>query len=92
MDKRTGSIFKNPEVIKLCDEMKYFHEILMVAGSFFDDIKQIEDTNGNAFLTDVNHFGVKVIATGMLEKQIKTIKQLEEIYIAEKEKLHKIRA
>ena len=67
MEKRPGSIFKNPEVIKICDEMRFFHEILMVAGSYFDDVKRIEDTDGNAFLKDVNFVGIKTITEGMLE-------------------------
>ena len=88
MDKE--NMFASTEISDLCDSIKNIHEILKTVGVFFSELS-MNDENGNGLLIDFKKWGIKTITKEMLNKQLKTIDRIKEIYDEEKKKLQVVK-
>ena len=88
MDNNSNQInmFASTEIFEHCDSIRHIHEILMTVGVFFSEL-HMNDENGNGLLVDFKKWGIKTITKEMLNKQLKTIDRIKEIYEEEKKRL-----
>jgi len=79
------NMFASTESSDLCDSIKNIHEILRTVGAFFSELS-MNDENGNGLLIDFKRWGIKTITKEMLNKQLKTIDRIKEIYDEERKR------
>ncbi len=89
MDKETKQIpvFAETDIAELCDAIKSNHEILKAVGGFFQELGLKQTPNSNVLLTDFKKWGIRTIASQVLEKQFRLISRIQCIYQEEQDAL-----
>ncbi len=87
-DKETKEIpvFSETEIAPLCDAIRNNNAILMAVGRFFQELGP-NQPDSNVLLTDFRKWGIRTIASQVLEKQFSLINQMAEIYEKEQRRL-----
>ncbi len=80
-------MFEGTEISELCDSIKNNHQILKAVGDFFQELGLNKEIDGNGLLVDFKKWGIRTIASQVVEKQFRLIGRLAEIYQEEQNRL-----
>ena len=86
--EKRPTILAGDDFLNLCDTLKNNHQILMAVGTFFQELGLNEASNGNGLLADFKKWGIRTIASQVLEKQMTLINQISDIYQEQQETLY----
>ncbi len=86
-ETKQKTIFAETDIASLCDAIKNNDQILKAVGQFFEELDLNQKANGNGLLCDFRKWGIKTIASQVMEKQFSLIKQVKDIYEDEQSRL-----
>lgn len=85
--KDTGLLFKDTEVIELCQSIIDIHRALRSLGLFLGDLEDGVHTTGDALKNDFQRWGIRAVGERFIEGQRAKLNRIMEIYQTESDRL-----